>query len=418
MNIMLDVELIRREPEKIKKGIANKNTNPNLVDEFLNLDQKWRGLVKEIDDLRAKQKISGNERNIEKSKDLKTSIKKLELELSEIEQKRNQVLLMIPNLPLPEAPLGKDETQNKVLREVGEKPKFHFPPKDYLAIAEDLGLIDVKRVAKVSGSRFGYLLKEGALLEFALVNFALSKLVEKGFIPIIPPVLINENSMRGMGYLERGREEVYYLPEDKLYLAGTSEQAIGPLHQEEVFEAKDLPRRYVAFSSCFRREAGSYGRDTKGILRVHQFDKLEMFVFTDPQKSAEEHKFLLSLEEELMRDLKIPYRVLEICTGDLGDPAAAKYDIEAWLPGQNNGKGEYRETHSTSNTTDFQARRLDIKVKNNNGTTYVHMLNGTAFAIGRMIIAIIENYQTEQGAVRVPEVLKKYLGIDEISRSS
>ena len=222
--------------------------------------------------------------------------------------------------------------------------------------------------------------------------------------------------MRRMGYLERGREEVYYLPEDKLYLAGTSEQAIGPMHQEEIFEAKDLPRRYIAFSSCFRREAGSYGRDTKGILRVYQFAKLELFVFADPQKSAEEHQFLLSLEEELMRDLKIPYRVLEICAGDLGDPAAAKYDIDAWLPGQNSGKGEYRETHSTSNTTDFQARRLNIKVKNDSGASYAHMLNGTAFAIGRMIIAILENYQTEQGTVRVPEVLQKYLDTDEIKK--
>jgi len=251
-----------------------------------------------------------------------------------------------------------------------------------------------------------------------LVKFVFDKLTKKGFIPIIPPVLIKPEPFWGMGYLDRGAEDVYYLPKDELYLVGTSEQIIGPMHMNEVFEEEDLPRRYASFSSCFRREAGSYGKDTKGILRVHQFDKIEMFIFSKPEDSIKEHDFLLSVEEELMKDLKIPYQVLQICSGDLGDPAVAKYDIEAWLPGQDNGKGQYRETHSTSNCTDFQSRRLNIKFKNKatSKNELVYTLNGTAFAMGRIIIAIIENYQTKDGKVKVPKSLWRYTnGIKVIS---
>ena len=415
---MIDINLIRQESEKVKKGLKAKNADPALVDKFLEVDFKWRAKNKEYDDLRAEQKKLSKELKIETAKALKDNLKKIEADLADLDKFRTEILHQMPNLPLPSVQVGKDESGNKVLREEGKKPKLKNP-KDYLALAQELGLIDTERAAKVSGSRFGYLKGAAALLEFALVDLALKTLVKEGFIPVVAPVLINEKSMWAMGYLERGQDEIYYLPKDNLYLVGTSEQAIGPMHQDETFKSEELPKTYVAFSTCFRREAGSYGKDTKGILRVHQFDKVEMFSITAPENSEVEHKLLLSLQEKLMQALELPYRVIDICSGDLGDPAAAKYDIEAWLPGQNNGKGEYRETNSTSNTTDFQSRRLNIKYKPKGDSqepkaVYVHMLNGTAFAIGRMIIAILENYQTEKGTIRVPKILQDYLGFDEI----
>ncbi len=414
---MLDVNLIRNNPEEIKSGIQAKNADPSLVDKFLELDEKWRQEVKKFDDLRAEQKKLGKA-DIAKAKEMKEALKKIEADIADLNKMRQEVLHLMPNPPLKSVPIGKDESENKILREVGEKPRLENPA-DYLAIATKLDLIDIERAAKVSGSRFGYLKNAAALLELALVNLAMKTAASEGFSPVIPPTLINEKSMWSMGYLERGRDEIYYLPADNLYLVGTSEQSIGPMHMDETFEEADLPKRYIAFSSCFRREAGSHGKDTKGILRVHQFDKVEMFSFTKPEDSEKEHRLLLSIQERLMQALKLPYRVVDICSGDLGDPAAAKYDIEAWMPGQNGGKGEYRETHSTSNTTDYQARRLNIKYRSNvNGqmsnVKHVHMLNGTAFAIGRTLIAIIENYQTKEGTVKVPEVLAPYLGIDEI----
>lgn len=413
---MLNVELIRKNPEQVKAGIASKNADPSLVDKFLELDKEWRELTKKFDDLRTEQKKLGKEDKTEAIK-IKNEIKKIEEKLSELEKLRQEVLYLMPNLPLPSVIIGKIPDENKVLREQGDKPN---PPaggfKDYLTLAQELDLIDTERAAKVSGSRFGYLKGGAALLEFALIDLAVKSLVKEGFVPIVPPVLINEKSMRGMGYLERGADEIYYFLKDNLYLVGTSEQSIGAMHQDEILN--DLPKRYLGFSACFRREAGSYGKDTKGILRVHQFDKLEMFSIVEPQKSEAEHKFLLSLQEKLIRELKLPYRVLDICSGDLGDPAAAKYDIEVWLPGQNKGKGEYRETHSTSNTTDFQSRRLNVKYKNSQGKSELaHFINGTAFAIGRTIIAIIENYQTEKGTIMVPEVLQPYMGLKEIVKS-
>jgi seryl-tRNA synthetase len=420
---MLDIDLIRREPEKIKKGIAAKNVNPQLVDQFLELDQKWRRMTETTENLRAKLNKLSKERKIEEAKAIKEKVKAAEAELTDLEKNRLAVLKSLPNLPLSEAPVGKDEKNNKVLREVGKKPKRDFTPQDYLTINEKLNLIDTERAAWVSGSRFGYLKNEAALLEFALVRLAFDFLIDpkntrgQPFIPVIPPILIKPEAMEGMGYTERGREEIYFIEKDNLFLAGTSEQSVGPMHRNEIFYETDLPTRYVAFSTCFRREAGSYGKDTKGILRVHQFDKVEMFSITAPETSADEHEFLLEMEEALMQKLDLPYRVLQICTGDLGDPAAAKYDIEAWLPGQNGGQGEFRETHSASNTTDYQARRLNIKFKTKDQKLhYVHMLNGTAFAIGRMIIAILENYQTRKETVKIPKALQKYIGLKEISR--
>ncbi|MDO8430163.1 MAG: serine--tRNA ligase [bacterium] len=413
---MLDVSIIRKDSDLVKKGLKAKNADAGLVDRFLELDEKWRGLNKQFDDLRAEQKKLGKEGK-EKAIQLKSELKKIEADLLVLDKMREEILGQMPNLPLPSVIVGKDEKENKTIREVGEKSGLKNP-KDYLTLAQELDLIDTERASMVSGSRFGYLKGSAALLEFALVDLAMRTLLKEGFTPVIPPVLINEKSMRAMGYLERGKDEIYYLPSDNLYLVGTSEQSIGPMHMDEVFKEENLPKRYVSFSSCFRREAGSYGKDTKGILRVHQFDKVEMFSLVKSEDSEKEHIFLLSLEEKLMQALELPYRVLDICSGDLGDPAAAKYDIEAWMPGQNSGKGEYRETHSTSNTTDFQSRRLNIKYKNSNGKLeFVHMLNGTAFAMGRMIIAILENYQTEKGTIKVPPVLQNYLEIQEIIKS-
>lgn len=411
---MLDINLIRTNPDLVREGISLKKADPRLVDDFLVLDKQWRELVNETDNLRAEQRKAGEVRDIEKAKELKEEIRGNEERLKEIEIQRDKVLRLLPNLPLDNVPAGKDESENVVLRVWGEIPKFDFEPKNHLELGEELDLIDTERAAKVSGARFGYLKNQLALLEFALIKYALDIIVKEGFAPVVPPVLIKPEAMKAMGYVERGGEEIYFLEKDNLYLVGTSEQSIGPMHMDEIFEEKDLPKRYVAFSTCFRREAGSYGKDTKGILRVHQFDKLEMFSITTLEKSKEEHQLLLSLEEKLMQGLKLHYHVLDICSGDLGDPAAAKYDIEVWLPSQKT----FRETHSTSNTTDFQSRRLNIKYKPEGGdkAQYVHMLNGTAFAIGRILIAIMENYQQKDGSISVPEVLQQYLGFDKISK--
>lgn len=427
---MIDIKLIRENPEEVKKGIKNKGVNVD-IDRLLKLDEKRRGLIQEIEKLRAEQnrktataktqkqqnrkKSSANLRRakgefsdlavtgkvLKELKTIKNKIKKLEPELAKVEKQFNELMLQVPNLPLY------DLKKNKIVKKWGTARKGG---RDYLEIAEKLDIIDVKRAAKVSGTRFGYLKHGAALLEFALIQLAFDTLIKQGFIPIVPPAMIDHASMVGMGYTERGEEEIYYIPKDNLYLVGTSEQSIGPMHSNEIFNGKELPKRYLSFSTCFRREAGSYGKDTKGILRVHQFDKMEMFSFCKPEDSIKEHKFFLSMEERLMKLLKIPYQVVQMCTGDLGDPAAAKLDIEAWLPGQ----GEYRETHSTSNTTDFQARRLNIRYRSKKGPEFVHTVNGTAFAIGRTIVAIIENYQQKDGSVKIPQVLQKYIKIKEI----
>jgi len=421
---MLDIKVIRENPQKVKEGVKKKGVDAKIVDDLLFVDQERRKKIKEIENLRAKRnKISkqiGTETNeeikqklLKESKKISKKLEKLEKELKEKTEIFQQLLIELPNLPFDDVPVGEDETQNVVLREVGQIPVFDFPPKDHLEIGEKLDLIDVKRAAKTSGTRFGFLKNEAVLIEFAIINFTFNLLIKEGFTPVIPPVLIKEKPFWGMGYLDRGKEEVYYIPKDNLYLIGTAEQIIGPMHMDEIFEEKELPKRYLGFSSCFRREAGSYGKDTRGIFRVHQFDKIEMFSFCKPEESRKEHRFFLEIEEKLMQSLKIPYRVVHICTGDLGDPAAEKFDIEAWFPGQN----RYRETHSTSNCTDFQARRLNIRYKTKSGKLeFVHTINGTAFALGRILIAILENYQQKDGSVKIPEVLHPYLPFKEIRK--
>lgn len=322
---------------------------------------------------------------------------------------------VIPNPPADDVPDGDDESGNVVEREVGKKPTIKAP-KDYLALTEAHGWVDMKRGAKVSGSRFSYLTGPLAQMEFALVQYTQSVLLKEKFILVVPPVLITEENMAAMGYLAGGGgDEVYHLAKDKLYLVGTAEQSVGPMHRDEVFDETVLPKRYLAFSTAFRREAGSYGKDTKGIIRVHQFDKLEMFSYSLPENSDHEHALMLRLEEKLMQGLKIPYRVIKLCTGDLGWPSARTYDIEAWLPGQ----ARYLETHSTSTTTDYQSHALNIKVKRADGRKeFVHMLNGTAFAIGRTLIAIIENYQRPDGLIEIPKVLRPWMGKQSVIRAT
>lgn len=399
---MIDYRLIRENSEKVKEGLKKRGREPLLVDEFLTTDKKWRELVQQLDEIRAELNKASKERDIARGKEIKEKVKVYEAELRKLEDERAVLLNKFPNLPTDDVLVGKDEKDNVVLREIGEKSKFDFEPKDYLTIAEQLDIIDVERAVKTAGSRFGYLKGRAALLELALINFAFEKLVGKGFVPVFPPVMIKPEMFAGMGRLAGEQaEERYYLPKDNLYLAGSAEHTLGPMHANEVLQDKELPKRYVGFSTCFRREAGSYGKDTKGILRVHQFDKVEMFSFTRPEDSEKEHQFLLSCQEELMQGLKLPYRVVQICAGDLGWTDAKQYDIETWLPGQ----GQYRETHSCSNTTDFQARGINCKYEKGG---YAHMLNATALAIGRIIIAIIENNQNKEGTFTVPEVLKKY----------
>ncbi|MCP6718517.1 MAG: serine--tRNA ligase [Patescibacteria group bacterium] len=420
---MLDIKFIRQNPDKVKKACKDKQVKVD-IDKLLKVDKKRIKLLQTLEDMRAKKNKAS--KDIVKTKDKKEKEKiilemrkldrsndKLDENLKKLEQEFNELMLLVPNPASDDVPVGKDESENVVLKEVGKKTKFDFKFKDYLEIAEELDLIDVKRAAKVSGTRFGFFKNEVVLLELALVNFLFEELGKENFSPVIPPVLIRPEMMKGMGYVERGGDEMYFIEKDNLYLIGTSEQIIGPMHANETFNEKELPKRYAGFSPCFRREAGSYGKDTKGILRVHQFDKVEMFIFCRPEESIKEHEYLLALEERFMQALKLPYRVVQMCTGDLGDPAASKYDIEVWIPSQDC----YRETHSTSNCTDFQARRLNIRYKDkSNKMNFVHMLNGTALAMGRTIIAIIENYQQKDGSIEIPKVLQKYTGFKKIEK--
>jgi len=410
---VLDINFIRENPQKVKEACKNKNVNVD-VDRVLVLDKSKRELMTQMETLKAEQnKISrggaDNQAIFAQAKEIKEKIKAMSPELEKTDEELKKLLLQLPNIPFDDVPVGKDDSENVVLKKVGRPAMqiFH-KPKDYMELGADLDLIDTERAGKVAGSRFGYIKGKLALLEFALVKLAMDTVTKEGFTPIIPPVMLKDEMARGTGYFEAGdRDEAYFLPDDNMYLVGTSEQSLISMHASEVLEEKDLPLRYVAFSTCFRREAGSYGKDTKGILRVHQFDKLEMVIFSKPEQSKDEHKLLLSIEEKLMKALKLPYQVINICTGDLGRPAASKFDIEAWLPSEK----KYRETHSTSNCTDFQARRLNMRYKDKTGKMqFVHTLNGTAFAIGRVLIMIMENYQQKDGSIKVPKVLQKYAG--------
>ncbi len=412
---MLDINFIRQNPEKVKEACKNKNANVD-VDRVLELDKKKRELMTELETLRAEQnKISrgGKENNvlITQAKEIKEKIKSMEPELEEIEAELKGLLLQLPNIPFDDVPVGKDDSGNVVLRKCGKIPRFNFPVKDYMKIATDLDLIDIERASKISGTRFSFIKNQLVILHLSLMRYGFDVLIKEGFTPLLPPKMITAKMAMGMGYLEQTDDsEAYFLPKDNLYLIGTSEQSMGTMHSDEVLDEKELSKRYVGFTTCFRREAGSYGKDTGGILRVHEFDKLEMFCLTKPEDSKKMHDYLLYIEEKLMKSLGLPYQVLNICTGDLGLPAAKKYDIETWLPSEN----RYRETHSTSNCTDFQTRRLNIRYRDKSGKiNFVHAINGTAFSM-RPLIMIIENYQQKDGSIKLPKVLQKYCGFKVI----
>ncbi|HUX36036.1 MAG TPA: serine--tRNA ligase [Candidatus Paceibacterota bacterium] len=420
---MLDIKLLREEPEKVKKAIKLKGADPKIVDDFLKLDSSWRKITGELENFRREQKELSEKKNISAAKEVKEKIKIKENELSGLEGERLSIWFGIPNLSSDDTPVGEDESFNKFLRSWGEPRKFDFTPKDHLELGEALGIIDTKKASEVSGTRFNYLKGGAALLEFALVRHGFKVLGDekilkniadkikpgynpKPFMPVVPPVFIKPDVYRRMARLEP-TEERYYIPSDDIYLIGSAEHTLGPIHMDETLKESELPIRYIGFSTAFRREAGSYGKDVKGILRVHQFDKLEMESFTLPEDSFDEQEFIVGVQEYLMQSLELPYQIIICSTGDQGGPDFRHLDLETWMPAQN----KYRETHSADLMNDYQSRRLNTKVRRENGETqFVHMNDATAFAIGRTLIAILENYQTKDGKIEVPKVLQEYVG--------
>jgi len=408
---MLDIDLIRENPDFVKKEIDKKyfkEKRSPLVDKVLQLDKTKRKLLMAKEKLQAGvnklSKTKPDKEIINQLKKKKERIKDLKKKLDKINKQLFEVISYLPNLPHPSVPVGKTEKDNKIEKIWGRKPKFNFKPKDHCELGELLDIIDIKRAAKMSGSRFGILKNEGALLEVALISWVTNLLNKKGFIPIIPPIMVEEKAMFGTGFFPTDENEYYKIEKDNLYLAGTAEVPLAAMHMDEVLE--DLPKRYWGFSSCFRREAGSYGKDIRGIFRVHQFDKVEMFIYEKPDKSWSEFENLRKIMESIFQKLGLHYRVVNICTGELGDANAKKYDLEAWFPAQ----GRYRELTSCSHDTDFQARRLNIKYKTKEGRKgYVHTMNSTACAIGRTILAILEQNQQKDGSVKIPQVLQPYM---------
>lgn len=424
---MLDVNLIRENPEKVKKGVAAKNADPKMVDDFLALDEKWRKLTARLDDLRAEQKKLSGERKIEEGKKNKKNIKEAGSELAEIEKKRETILYQLPNLPSEDTPAGKDESENQVLSKFKEPTVFDFEPRDHMELGVSLGLIDTEKAAKISGARFNYLFGKAVNLQFALIQFVFDSLTDeklikelaaktgnpfdKPFMPVIPPVMAKSEIMKKMDRFDP-IEERYYLEQDDVLLVGSAEHTLGPLHMNEIFNEKDLPVRYIGYSTSFRREAGSYGKDTAGILRRHQFDKLEMETFIQPEYGLVEQNFIVAIQEYLVQRLEIPYQVVIKCSGDMGKPDFRAIDIECWMPGQN----RYRETHTSDYMTDYQSRRLNTKVRRKSDELEcVHMNDATAFGIARIMIAILENYQQKDGSVLIPEALQKYLNFKIIN---
>jgi seryl-tRNA synthetase len=414
---MLDLKLIRRDPDAVRQALARRG-DADRLDEVLDLDEDWRAANAAAEQLRHEQKaasdgIAAAKRAGEdpgpvlaRMRDMSAQVKALTERARTAEERLQSVLVTLPNLPDPTA-----APEDTVIREVGE-PRIR-EGRDHLELAGEW--IDMERGARLSGSRFLYLRGPLVMLELALVRWVLEKLGERGFEPVIPPVLVREQALFGTGMWPDTEQQIYRLPDDDLFLVGTSEVALASLHAGEILDGGSLPRRYAGLSPCFRREAGAAGKDTRGMFRVHQFDKVEMFVFCEPDKSVEEHDRLLSIEEEILQELEIPYRVVNIAVDDLGSSAAKKYDCEGWLPGQ----GRYRELTSTSNTTDFQARRLEIRYRPEEGRRpeIVHTLNGTAVAVGRTIIALLENGQREDGSVKLPDVLVPYGAPSELPAS-
>ena len=388
------------------------------VDELIALDERRRELLPRIEERRAERNRVSDEiaeakragvdasETIASMRDLAAKTKELEEELARVQERIDELLPTLPNLPDPTATEGETEEDAAVVKQVGEPPSFDFEPKDHLDLGVELDVIDMESAAKASGSRFAYLKRELVLVEFSLVQFVMQILVGRGFTPVVPPVLVREEALFWTGFLPTDRAQIYQIAGDDLFLVGTSEVSLAALHADEIFAQDELPIRYAGFSTCFRREAGAAGRDTRGIFRVHQFDKVEMFSFVHPDDSKDEHERLLQIEEEILGELEIPYRVVNVAAGDLGASAAKKYDCEAWLPGQ----ARYREITSCSNTTDYQARRLRARFRPEGGGSprAVHTLNGTAVAVGRTLVAIVENFQRSDGTIEIPKALHPF----------
>ncbi|CAB4929208.1 unannotated protein [freshwater metagenome] len=414
---MIDIKLLRENPDAVRASQKGRGEDESIVDRVLASDELRRIALSEFEALRAEQNLlskavagaKGDEKAalLENAKSLANKVKEADTKRTELEDATKTLVMQLSNILDPSAPIGGEE-DFVVIEHVGTPRVFDFEAKDHVELGKLLGAIDTERGAKVAGSRSYYLTGTGAMLEFALVNFAIASALKAGFTPVIPPVLVNPSAMEGTGFLGQAAENVYHLEKDDVYLVGTSEVPLAAFHMDEVLPAEKLPIRYAGYSSCFRREAGTYGKDTRGIIRVHQFDKVEMFSFCHPDQALEEHKRLLQWEKDFLNAMEIPYRVIDVASGDLGSSANRKFDIEAWIPTQN----AYREVTSTSNCTEFQARRLNIRYKDADGTKSVATLNGTLVAIPRMIVAILENHQNADGTVNVPKALQAFLGTE------
>ena len=415
---MIDIKFLRENPDAVRASQKGRGESVELVDQILAIDEVKRAAINEFELLRQEQNVlsksvgaaKGDEKAalLANAKSLADKVKAADAKRAEVEEQAKQLIMQLSNLLDSEAPLGGEE-DFVTIEHIGTPRDFSkdgFEPKDHVELGKLLGAIDTERGAKVAGSRSYYLTGAGAMLEFALVNYAITSARKNGFTPVIPPVLVNPSAMEGTGFLGQAAENVYRIEKDDVYLVGTSEVPLAAMHMDEILPADKLPMRYAGYSSCFRREAGTYGKDTRGIIRVHQFDKVEMFSFCKPEDAKEEHKRLLQWEKDFLNAMEIPYRVIDVASGDLGSSATRKFDIEAWIPTQ----GAYREVTSTSNCTEYQARRLNIRYKDADGTKAIATLNGTLVAIPRMIVAILENHQNADGTVNVPAALQPFLG--------
>ena len=416
---MIDLKLLRDDIDTVRAAYERRGGVEGL-DQVVDLDAKRREVLGEVERLRSEQnraskaigQAAPDQRDdaIANAKELSDKLKDLEPELERLSSELENATAYLPNLPHESVPPGRSEEENQVEREVGERRTFDFEAQDHVTLGERLRIFESERAVKTSGSRFVYLTGAGVILELALVRFAIDRLLERGFSPIIPPVLVKEHAMFGTGFLPAEEHEFYKVERDDLYLVGTSEVPIAAFHSDEILDKDVLPLRYAGFSPCFRREAGTYGKDTKGLVRVHQFDKVEQFSFAHPDTSWDEYDSIRASQEDILQALEIPYRVLVMCAGDLGAAAAKKVDHEAWLPGAD----RYMEVTSATNATDYQARRLQIRFRSGDGTRLVHTLNGTACAVGRTVVALLENHQQADGSVRIPEALRAYTGFDEL----
>ncbi|MDH3261855.1 MAG: serine--tRNA ligase [Acidimicrobiia bacterium] len=417
---MIDLAVLRDSPEALRDALRRRH-NVIDVDELTDLDERRRTVRSEAERARAEQKLAGKEisglegdarrKAIADAGQLADTYKRLLAEADELDEKFQKLWINVPNMAHPSAPDGTTEGDAVEIRRWGTPAEFGFEVRDHQDLGESLGIIDIERAVRLSGSRFAYLKGKAALLELGLVRFALDRLTARGFTPVIPPVLVREEALFGTGFFPTEREQVYAIESDELFLVGTSEVSLAALHLDEILEADELPIRYAGSSSCFRREAGTYGKDTRGIFRMHQFNKVEMFSFCHPEQSWEEHEYMLSIEEQVCQELELPYRVVNVAVGDLGAPAAKKYDIEVWIPSQET----FREITSCSNTTDYQARRLRARFRDGTGNRLLHTLNGTVVTSSRTMLAIIENHQQGDGSVKIPGALQPYVGFDVIA---